>query len=101
MAKTAKKSSKKGKSNKPVKVSYHRRPEDMKLELWQLGLRKQFGEENEFHITNTGADPVFSEFIVWNPSSNSSYTVNIRTGIPKKGLPQENTLTSVGNTCNC
>ncbi|MFM7400324.1 MAG: SNF2-related protein, partial [Bacteroidota bacterium] len=50
---------------------------------------------------NTGADPIFSEFIVWNPSSNSSYTVNIRTRIPKKGLPPENTLTSVGNTCNC
>ncbi len=101
MAKASKKSSKKGKSNKPVKVSYHRRPDDMKLELWQLGLRKQFGEENEFHITNTGSNPVFSEFIVWNPSSNSSYTVNIRTGIPKKGLPPENTLTSIGNTCNC
>jgi hypothetical protein len=41
MARIAKKSSKKSKSKKAEKVSYHRRPEDMKLELWQLGLRKQ------------------------------------------------------------
>jgi hypothetical protein len=40
MARIAEKSSKKSKSNKAAKVSYHRRPEDMKLELWQLGLRK-------------------------------------------------------------
>ena len=63
MAKTAasaKKAAKKAKPKKPVRVSYHRRPQDMHLDLWQLGLRKQFGEENDFHITNTGAEPVFS-----------------------------------------
>ena len=101
MAKKAKKGPKKSNPDKPVKVSYHRRPDEMKLELWQLGLRKQFGEENNFHIANTGTEPVFSEFIVWNPSSNSSYTVSIRTNIPKKGMPQENTLTNLGNTCTC
>lgn len=104
MAKTAasaKKAAKKAKPKKPVRVSYHRRPQDMHLDLWQLGLRKQFGEENDFHITNTGAEPVFSEFIVWNPATRNSYYVAIRSDIPKKGLPLENTLTQAGNFCSC
>jgi hypothetical protein len=41
--KTPKRAPIKSKDNKPVKVSYHRRPDEMKLELWQLGLREQFG----------------------------------------------------------
>lgn len=101
MAKTAKKGTKKSKTAKPARVSFHRRPEDMQLDLWQLGLRKQFGEENDFHITNTGPEPVFSEFIVWNPATRNSYTVALRSDLPKKGLPPENTLTRVGNACTC
>lgn len=100
-AKPARKGAKKAKTAKPARVSYHRRPEDMQLDLWQLGLRKQFGEENDFHITSTGPEPVFSEFIVWNPSTRNSYTVAIRSDLPKKGLPLENTLTRIGNTCSC
>lgn len=95
------KKAKAAKKAKPARVSYHRRPEDMQLDLWQLGLRKQFGEESDFHITNTGAEPVFSEFIVWNPASRNSYTVNLRTDLPKKGLPPANTLTWMGNSCSC
>lgn len=105
MAKSAapakKPAAKKTKPKKPVRVSYHRRPQDMQLDLWQLGLRKQFGEENDFHITNAGAAPVFSEFIVWNPATRNSYYVVIRADIPKKGLPPENTLTRAGNFCSC
>ncbi|MCK6693845.1 MAG: SNF2-related protein [Thermoanaerobaculia bacterium] len=100
-AKRAKKGAKKAKTTKPVRVSYHRRPEDMQLDLWQLGLRKQFGEENDFHVTNTGPEPVFSEFIVWNPSTRNSYAVALRSGLPKKGLPPENTMTRIGNACTC
>lgn len=94
------KKNKTGKLQK-TKVSYHRRPDDLHLDLWQFGLRKQFGEENQFHITNTGSHPFISEFVVWNPSSKNSYTVNIRTGYPKKGLPAENTFTTLANACNC
>ena len=104
MAKAAappKKAAKKAKTKKPTRVSYHRRPEDMHLDLWQLGLRKQFGEENDFHITDTGASPAFSGYIVWNPATRNSYYVAIRTAIPKKGLPPANTLTRVGNACSC
>lgn len=105
MAKSAasakKPATKKTKPKKPARVSYHRRPQDMQLDLWQLGLRKQFGEENDFHITNAGAAAVFSEFIVWNPATRNSYYVVIRADIPKKGLPPENTLTRAGNFCSC
>ena len=95
------KKSKKAKKNKPARVAYHRRPADLQLDLWQLGLRKQFGEENDFHVTNTGPNPVFSEFIVWNPASRNSYTVLLNADLPKKGLPPENTLTRIGNSCTC
>ncbi|MCC6462858.1 MAG: DEAD/DEAH box helicase [Saprospiraceae bacterium] len=105
MAKTAtpasKAVSKKAKPKKTARVSYHRRPQDMQLDLWQLGLRKQFGEENTFHITNAGTQAVCSEFIVWNPATANSYHVGIRRALPKKGLPPENTLTQVGNFCSC
>lgn len=95
------KSRKKLKKAKAPRIPYSRHPEGMELDLWQLGLRKQFGEENEFHITNTGAGPIFSEYIVWNPASNNSYSVTIRIAIPKKGMPLENSLNWIGNTCNC
>ena len=95
------KKSKPAKKSKPPRVSYHRRPEDLQLDLWQMGLRKQFGEENEFHVANTGTDPIFSEFIVWNPATQNSYTVTLRTDYPKKGLPKPNTPTHIGNRCNC
>lgn len=98
---TTKKTAKKAKPKKPVRVSYHRRPQDMQLDLWQLGLRKQFGEENTFEVTNIGNQEVFSDFQVWNPETRNQYTVTIRTGLPKKGLPLPNTLTSVGNACTC
>ena len=101
--KTAQKSKKDkaAKKVKPARVSYHRRPEDMQLDLWQLGLRKQFGEESDFHIANTGSEPVFSEFIVWNPATRNNYTVALRADLPKKGLPPANTLTWMGNSCTC
>ncbi|MBX2891122.1 MAG: DEAD/DEAH box helicase family protein [Saprospiraceae bacterium] len=100
-ATTAKKSSKKAKPKKAVKISYHRRPGDISLDLWQLKLRKQFGEDNPFEITNMGDHPIFSEFSVWNPTTRNSYRVEICTNIPSKGLPPENTLTSIGNFCTC
>ncbi|MFN0013712.1 MAG: SNF2-related protein [Saprospiraceae bacterium] len=101
MAFSTKKTGKKTKPKTVARVSYHRRPQDLQLDLWQLGLRKQFGEENSFLVSNLGNQPVFSDFQVWNPETRNHYTVTIRTGLPKKGLPLLNTLTSVGNTCTC
>ncbi len=93
--------SKKTKSKKTARVSYHRRPQDMQLDRWQLGLRKQFGEENDFQVANSGNHPFFSEFNIWNPATRNSYGVTICAALPKKGLPPENTLTRIGNSCTC
>ncbi len=69
---------KKKKAKKIPKIPYHRKPEDMTLEQWQAALRKQFGAENEFEISNTGKHPVFSDFNVFNPATKSTYRVAIR-----------------------
>ena len=82
-------------------MSYHRRPDGQTLDLWQLNLRKQFGEENPFEVENVGNHPFFSEFNIWNPSTRNSYQVNIAASIPAKGLPAFNSLHTLGNTCNC
>jgi superfamily II DNA or RNA helicase len=91
----------KSKPKKQSRVSYHKRPDDLTLDLWQMGLRKQFGEENTFQVNNLGQSPVFSEFQVWNPETRNQYRVFIRTALPKKGLPLHNSLMQVGNTCSC
>lgn len=61
----------------------------MALELWQRGLRRQFGREQSFTLRNTGADPVFSEFTVSNPRSGGTYRVTIRGAQPEE------------NSCSC
>jgi superfamily II DNA or RNA helicase len=97
--KTAQK--KKTTKKKPAKVSYHKRPGDLSLDLWQLGLRKQFGEDNPFEVENIGYQPVFSDFSVWNPATRNTYRVAIRSALPRTGLPKPNTLTETGNFCSC
>src|SRR5258706_7277647 len=72
------KSKRKRKRRKPPKLSRLHKPEDMSLEAWQVGLRRQFGREQKFKIENLGSDPVFSDFQVSNPQSKSSYRVAIR-----------------------
>lgn len=50
----------------------------MSLETWQRELRRQFGREQRFELTNVGAEQVFSDFEVRNPQSASTYRVAIR-----------------------
>jgi len=61
-----------------TKISRLRRPEDMPLEQWQIALRKQFAEKQNFRLKNTGDEPIFSEFIVTNPETGGEYRVAIR-----------------------
>jgi superfamily II DNA or RNA helicase len=61
-----------------VKISRLRLPEDMPLEEWQIALRKQFAQKQDFHLRNTGTEPIFSEFIVTNPQTKGEYRVAIR-----------------------
>jgi len=63
---------------KPAKLSRTKRPENMSLEDWQIALRREYGQSQNFNIKNVGDDGVFSEFLVRNPDRHSSYTVVIR-----------------------
>ncbi|MFN8354705.1 MAG: DEAD/DEAH box helicase [Spirosomataceae bacterium] len=62
----------------PKRISYYRKPDNLTVDQWQLALRKQFGEENEFQVTNIGTQKVFSDFLVYNPQTNNTYKVAIR-----------------------
>jgi superfamily II DNA or RNA helicase len=63
---------------KGAKISRLRQPPEMSLEQWQIALRKQFAQKQNFRLTNTGHEPVFSEFTVVNPQTKGEYRVAIR-----------------------
>lgn len=65
-------------SQKTIRISRLRRPEELSLEAWQIALRRQFGLEQDFRVRNIGDDPVFSEFEVNNPQTRRSYRVVVR-----------------------
>jgi len=73
--KTRKKASK---GRKVTKISRLRKPEDMPLEQWQIALRKQFAQKQNFRLINIGNEPIFSEFAVINPQTGGEYRVAIR-----------------------
>ncbi len=66
------------KRRKNKRISRLRKPADMPLEQWQIALRKQFGQEQDFRLKNIGDEPIFSEFTVKNPQSGGEYRVAIR-----------------------
>jgi len=76
MAKT--KNSSKDKKKKAKRISYHKQPEELSLRDWQIGLRRQFGQEQEFTLTNRGDHPVWSDFTVGNPGRNTIYRLALR-----------------------
>ncbi|MBP7049752.1 MAG: DEAD/DEAH box helicase [Phycisphaerae bacterium] len=61
-----------------AKISRLRKPEEMSLEQWQVALRRQFAQRQDYRATNLGAEPVFSEFLVTNPMTGGEYRVAIR-----------------------
>jgi len=63
---------------KVKKVSYYRQPSDMTIEEWQIALRRQFADKQNFSVRNIGEHPVFSDFKVYNPESGKEYKVAIR-----------------------
>lgn len=60
------------------KLSKTNKPDNMSLEEWQRQLRRQFGRDQKFKLTNVGDQSVFSEFLVHNPDSRNTYRVAIR-----------------------
>lgn len=77
-SKTKKNTRSKSKRPKVKKVPYHRKPEEMDLRAWQIGLRRQFGQEQQFIIENVGTHPVYSDFKVGNPEVGTYYKVALR-----------------------
>ncbi|HMX39765.1 MAG TPA: DEAD/DEAH box helicase [Saprospiraceae bacterium] len=78
--KSVKPSKKQGnkKKKKEDKIPYHRRPEDMSMEMWQIGLRRQFVESNDFEIKKISPELVYADYNVSNPASRSTYKVALR-----------------------
>jgi SNF2 family DNA or RNA helicase len=60
------------------RIPYYKKPANLSVDEWQWKLRKQFGEENEFVITNIGEEAVFSDYLVYNPNTINNYKVSIR-----------------------
>ena len=65
-----------------AKLSKTNKPDTLSLEEWQRELRRQFGSEQKFKLSNIGEHPVFSEFLVTNPTSRNTYRVAIRGAQP-------------------
>lgn len=70
--------------SKPVKLKASRthKPDDMGLEEWQRLLRKQYGEQQDYKLENTGGHPFFSEFLATNPQSGKTYKIAVRGNAP-------------------
>jgi len=73
--KTKRKSSK---GRRIARISHLRKPADIPLEKWQIALRRQFAQKQNFRLKNIGDGPIFSEFIVTNPQTKGEYRVAIR-----------------------
>jgi superfamily II DNA or RNA helicase len=74
--------SKRKRKAKAPKLSRTSRPPELTLEQWQAKLRRQFGREQKFKLSNLGAEPIFSDFNVFNPTSGSTNKVTIRGANP-------------------
>lgn len=95
MATAQKPKKKKTQKASKSKVPYHRKPDSLTPQDWQIALRKQFGQNSQFEIKNLTDNPVFSDFSVYNPVSESTYKVAVRSS-PKQTEKGEN-----NNFCSC
>ncbi|AEE53215.1 DEAD/DEAH box helicase [Haliscomenobacter hydrossis] len=73
-----KSASAKNKKKKPETVSYHKKPDKLETKKWQIALRRQFATTQSYIIVNEGEHPVYSDFLVSNPTFESTYKVAIR-----------------------
>ncbi|MBS1588526.1 MAG: DEAD/DEAH box helicase [Bacteroidetes bacterium] len=64
------------------KIPYHRKPDDMSIDQWQVALRKQFAEQQQFTVKNTGGGLVFSDYYVSGSNGENTYKVAIRGAEP-------------------
>ena len=74
----ARKPKKRRKRKKEKKISYTRKPDDLTIDQWQAALRKQFGKQIKYKLTNLGEHPIYSDFLIKNPETGSQYKLAIR-----------------------
>lgn len=67
----------------------------MSIKDWQIALRRQFGEDSTFEIKKLSEHPVYADFSVFNPITESAYKVAIRSS-PKAVAADNN-----HNFCAC
>lgn len=65
-----------------MKISRTHKPEGLSLEEWQRILRKQYGEQQNYQLENTGNHPFFTEFKLTNPESGKVYKIAVRGVVP-------------------
>ena len=70
--------SKTAKAAKPPKLSRLIRPAELSMEEWQIALRRQYGQEQNFVLRNIGDQEIFSDFEITNPTTRGVYRVAIR-----------------------
>jgi SNF2 family DNA or RNA helicase len=63
------------------KLSNTRKPDEISLNEWQTELRKQFAPDQKFKFKNTGDNPVYSDFEIFNPQTGKKYKVSIRDNV--------------------
>jgi len=73
---------KQSRANVNIKIPRTHKPEGMTLEEWQTALRREFGAVQNFKMENVGNEPIFSEFIVSNPTTGGNYRIAIRGETP-------------------
>lgn len=61
-----------------LKVSRIHKPDDLSLEEWQRILRKQYAEQQNYKLINTGDHPIFSNFQLNSTDSGKTYKIAIR-----------------------
>jgi hypothetical protein len=64
------------------KVSKTHKPADLGLEEWQRLLRRQFGQQQNFTLQNTGDHPFYSDFALNNAQTGKTYKIAIRGAAP-------------------
>jgi SNF2 family DNA or RNA helicase len=66
------------KKKKPETISHSFKPEKMTVEQWQIALRRQFVQENDFEIKKISPETVYADYTVWNPGTRNTYKVALR-----------------------
>ncbi|MCP5003325.1 MAG: DEAD/DEAH box helicase [Planctomycetes bacterium] len=65
-----------------LKVSKTHKPGELGLEEWQRVLRKQFAEQQNYKLKNSGDHPFFSQFYLTNPETEKTYKLFIHGDVP-------------------